>query len=509
MKFFAQPIRAKFTEALGAVLPVGAIVLVLGFTIAPIPSGTLIAFLTGAAMLILGMMLFTLGADTAMSPMGELIGTRITQSRKAHVMLLLGFALGVLITVSEPDLQVLAQQVQSVPNVVLIATVAVGVGLFLCVAMLRMLLGISLNRLLVVCYGVVFALAALIPQDFVAVAFDSGGVTTGPMTVPFIMALGIGVSAIRSDKHSANDSFGLVALSSIGPILAVLLLGLIYRPDGAQTSAVIVPEVADSIDLRRLLGESLPTYLREMAVSLLPIAVFFTVFDLVALRLPRAKRIRIAVGIGYTYAGLVIFLAGANFGFMPMGYYLGQTLAALPYRWILIPVGMLIGYFIVMAEPAIYVLMRQVEELTDGAIPGSAMKRSLSIGVAVSVGLAMLRVLTGISILWLLVPGYVLAIGLSFFTPKLFTAIAFDSGGVASGPMTATFLLPLAMGGCAASGSSMMDAFGVVAMVAMTPLITIQALGLLYQYRTRKAERNQSVPADRFAELPDNAIIDL
>lgn len=500
---------AKFLESLKAVLPIAGIVLILGLTVAPIPSGTLLTFFVGALLLIAGMMLFTLGAELAMTPMGEQIGTRITQSKKIHVMLLLGFLLGFLITVSEPDLQVLANQVQSIPNSVLIATVAGGVGLFLCVAMLRMLFSISLNRLLVVCYILVFGLALFVPRDFLAVAFDSGGVTTGPMTVPFIMALGIGVSAIRSDKHSANDSFGLVALSSIGPILAVLILGMIYRPNSAEYSPISVPEVGNSIDLGRLFCEALPTYMREIAVSLLPIAAFFAFFDLTMLHLEKKQRIRILIGLLYTYVGLVIFLTGVNVGFMPAGYYLGSMLVSLPYRFVIVPIGMLIGYFIVMAEPAIYVLMRQVEELTDGAIPGSAMKRSLSIGVAVSVGLAMIRVLTGISIFYLLVPGYALAIGLSFFVPKLFTAIAFDSGGVASGPMTATFLLPLAMGACSALGGSMMDAFGVVAMVAMTPLITIQGLGLLYRFRTRKAARNQAASEDRFAALEDNAIIEL
>ena len=394
---------------------------------------------------------------------------------------------------------------------VLIITVAVGVGIFLLIALLRMLLGIPLRTLLVGFYVLVFVLAMLVPKEFLAVAFDSGGVTTGPMTVPFIMALGVGVSAIRSDKHSANDSFGLVALCSIGPILAVLILGLIYHPDSAGYTPVSVPDVADSKALARLFAVEFPTYLKEIAVSLLPIAAFFLIFNFAAMHLKKKQLIRIGVGLLYTYVGLVIFLTGVNVGFMPAGNYLGSVLAALPYRWIIVPIGMLIGYFIVMAEPAVYVLMRQVEELTDGAISGSAMKHSLSIGVAVSVGLAMLRVLTGISIFWLLIPGYAIAITLSFFVPKLFTAIAFDSGGVASGPMTATFLLPFAMGACSAVGGNIVqDAFGVVAMVAMTPLITIQGLGVLYRIRSRRAAAQAAAaPADSFAALDNYAIIDL
>ena len=508
---YRSKLSEKLNESLKAVLPIVGIVLVLSFAVAPIPPGILMAFLLGAALLIIGMMLFSLGAELAMTPMGERVGTCMTRTKKVWLMLLLGFLLGFIITISEPDLQVLANQVQAVPNMVLIVTVAVGVGIFLLIALLRMLLGIPLRTLLVGFYIVVFVLAMFVPKEFLAVAFDSGGVTTGPMTVPFIMALGVGVSAIRSDKHSANDSFGLVALCSIGPILAVLILGLIYRPDSAGYTPVAVPDVADSKDLARLFAVEFPTYLKEIAVSLLPIAAFFLIFNFAAMHLKKKQLIRIGVGLLYTYIGLVVFLTGVNVGFMPAGNYLGSVLAGLPYRWIIVPIGMLIGYFIVMAEPAVYVLMRQVEELTDGAISGEAMKHSLSIGVAVSVGLAMLRVLTGISIFWLLIPGYAIALVLSFFVPKIFTAIAFDSGGVASGPMTATFLLPFAMGACSAVGGNIVtDAFGVVAMVAMTPLITIQGLGVLYRVRSRRAALNAAAaPADSFAALDNYAIIDL
>ena len=508
---YRSKLNEKLQESLAAVLPILAIVLILSFTIAPLPTSVLMAFLFGAVLLVVGMMFFSLGAELAMSPMGERVGACITKTRRVGIMLTLGFLLGFLITISEPDLQVLANQVQAVPNMVLIVTVAVGVGLFLCFAMLRMLLSVPLNTMLVGFYIVVFVLALFVPKDFLAVAFDSGGVTTGPMTVPFIMAMGVGVSAIRSDKHSANDSFGLVALCSIGPILAVLILSLIFHPDGGSYTAVVIPEIGDSAALWQLFFVAFPTYFKEIAVSLLPIAAFFAVFNLVSLHLERKQLIRIGVGLAYTYLGLVIFLTGVNVGFMPAGNYLGSVIAGLSCNWIIIPIGMLIGYFIVMAEPAVYVLMRQVEELTDGAIPGSAMKHSLSIGVAVSVGLAMIRVLTGISIFYLLVPGYAVAIVLSFFVPKLFTAIAFDSGGVASGPMATTFLLPFAMGACSAVGGNIVtDAFGVVAMVAMTPLITIQGLGLIYRLRTKHGAvaPAPAVSGDAFA-LDDLAIIDL
>ena len=505
-------LREKLLESLQAVLPIVAIVLVLCFSIAPVSPSILLCFLLGAAMIIVGIMFFTLGAEMSMSPMGERVGAVLTKSRSVPLIIGVGFVLGFLITISEPDLQVLANQVPSIPNMTLILSVAAGVGFFLVVAFLRMLLSIALPKLLVVFYALIFVLAAFVPKEFLAVAFDSGGVTTGPITVPFIMALGVGVAAIRSDRHAADDSFGLVALCSVGPILAVLLLGILFQASDSTYIPPVLPDVGDSVELWQLFHVSLPTYLKEIATSLLPIVLMFGVFQLVALKLDRRSLGRIGVGLLYTYMGLVLFLTGANVGFMPAGNYLGQVLAGRSFRWVLVPIGMLIGYFIVKAEPAVYVLNKQVEEITDGAISASTMGAALSAGVSLSVGLAMVRVLTGISILWFLVPGYVFAISISFVVPKLFTAIAFDAGGVASGPMTATFLLPLAQGACVAVGGNIVtDAFGVVAMVAMTPLITVQMMGLVAQLRTRKARTAQpaAVLATVFADLPDDAIIEL
>lgn len=489
MRDYQIKLKEKLKEALSAVLPIVCIVLLLSFTIAPIPTGILILFLFGAVLLIAGMMFFTLGAELSMTPVGEKVGARMAKTNRLWLTAALAFVLGFIITISEPDLQVLAEQVPAVPNLILILAVAVGVGLFLVVAVLRMLFSKSLNKLLIVFYVLVFAIAFFAPEDFLAVAFDSGGVTTGPMTVPFIMALGVGFAAVRSDKHAENDSFGLVALCSIGPILAVLLLGVLYNPGDTTYIAGEIPQVADSAELFYTFLSGFPKYLREIAVSLLPIVLFFAAFQIFALKLKKRDLLKIVVGLTYTYVGLVLFLTGVNVGFMPAGNYLGQTLAGLEWNWIIIPIGVVIGYFIVRAEPAVYVLREQVEEITSGAVSGKALGTSLSIGVAVSVGLAMIRVLTGVSVLWLVIPGYAIALLLSFFTPKIFTAIAFDSGGVASGPMTAAFLLPFAIGACTATGGNVVrDAFGVVAMVAMTPLITIQIFGVLYKRKARRAE---------------------
>ena len=501
----------KLKEALTAVLPILGIVLVLCFSIAPISPSILLCFLMGAVLLITGMMFFTLGAEIAMTPMGEQVGSCMTRTKKLGIVVALSFLLGFIITISEPDLQVLAGQVPSIPNTVLILTVACGVGIFLVLALLRMLFSIPLTTLLLIFYGIVFVLAYFVPDSFRGVAFDSGGVTTGPMTVPFIMALGVGVASIRSDRNAEDDSFGLVAMCSIGPILAVLLLGMVYNPQSGAYTAESIPEISNSLELWELFRVGFPTYIEEIAVSLLPIVAFFGLFQIFVLKLSGKKLKKIVVGLVYTYIGLVLFLTGANIGFMPAGNYLGQVIAGLDYPWIIIPIAMIIGFFIVKAEPAVYVLNKQVEEITDGAISARAMGIGLSLGVALSLGLAMIRVLTGISIMWFLVPGYAIALGISFFVPKIYTAIAFDSGGVASGPMTATFLLPFAQGACIALGGNIeTDAFGVVAMVAMTPLITIQIMGLVSRIKTKAASPQPvSEPVGTFQPVDDDLIIEL
>lgn len=506
MKFWNQKLQSKLKEAVTAVVPIVLIVLVLCFSITPLTPSILLSFLMGALLVILGMMFFTLGAEMSMTPMGEKVGSKMTQSKNVLLIVCLSFLLGVMITISEPDLQVLATLVPSIPNMTIILAVAVGVGIFLVLALLRILYSISLAKMLVFFYIIVFILAALVPADFRAVAFDSGGVTTGPMTVPFIMALGIGIAAIRSDRNAADDSFGLVALCSVGPILAVLILGLIFHPSEGGYSASHIPQVETTVDLWKMFAHELPAYMEEIAISLLPIILFFGIFQIVSLKLSKRKLGKIVNGLAYTYIGLVLFLTGANVGFMPAGKYLGTVLAGGNFRYFLIPIGAVIGFFIVKAEPAVYVLNHQVEELTDGRISAKAMGTALSLGVSASVALAMIRVLTGLPVLYFLVPGYAIAIILSFKVPKIFTAIAFDSGGVASGPMTATFLLPLAQGACEAVGGNLIaDAFGVVAMVAMTPLITIQIMGVVQMLK----QKEHAVPDYGWSEFDDDTIIDL
>ena len=495
----------KLREAAASVLPISLIVLLICFVLVPVDTGLMLSFLLATAMLILGMGLFTLGAEMSMSKIGNYIGSKLTKSRKLWLILAVSFLLGVAITVAEPDLQVLAANVPDIDKTVLILTVSVGVGIFLMLCMVRILFGISLRLLLIVFYVLVFLATFLSDQGILAVAFDSGGVTTGPMTVPFIMALGVGVASIRSDENAKADSFGLVGLCSIGPIASVLLLGAIYRTQPAQTETQTVAAITDTVLLGRDYLHAIPEYLKEVTVALLPIVVFFLIFQFISLRLRKLPFLRVMVGILYTYVGLVLFLTGVNVGFSPLGYVLGAALTEGWRIWLLIPLAMLMGWFIINAEPAVHILNKQVEDLSAGAISARAMGMSLSIAVSAAGGLAMLRVITGIPILYFLIPGYFIALALTFFVPRTFTAIAFDSGGVASGPLTATFMLPFAMGACQALGGNVMtDAFGLVALVAMMPLITVQVMGAIYVVKSRRAAAEPALPA-----FGDNEIIEL
>ncbi|MBE6956459.1 MAG: DUF1538 domain-containing protein [Ruminococcaceae bacterium] len=490
-------LQEKAKEALSSVLPITFIILLLSATVTPMPLDMLVLFLVGTVMLIFGTALFSLGTDMAMTPMGEGIGAQLPKTRNIGLICLITFLIGVLITMAEPDLQVLATQVPSIPNMTLVLTVALGVGGFFVVAVLRTLFGIPLSRLLVIFYAFVFLLSIFVPKDFIAMAFDSGGVTTGPITVPFIMAMGVGLASIRSDRGSQDDSFGLVALCSVGPILAVLILGVCFHGNSALPEETPTPLIETAQDVAVQFASNLPHYVKEVVIALLPILFFCVIFQLLFRRFTNHQLRKISIGFLYTFVGLAIFLTGVNVGFMPAGRFLGGELAKLKYNWLLVPLSMVIGYFIVTAEPAVHVLNKQVESITDGGVSQRSMMLSLSIGVAISLGLSMVRVLTGISIYWLLIPGYILAVGLTFFVPKMFTGIAFDSGGVASGPLTTTFLLPFAMGACEAVGGNVLtDAFGIVSMVAMTPLITIQLLGLLHALRTRSAQADLPVVDD-------------
>ena len=505
-----QALKDKIIESLTSILPIALIIIVLSMTFTPLGSGTFVLFMVGVVLLILGLGCFTLGADMSMLVIGEKIGSAMTHSRKIWLIALLSFVIGIIVTIAEPDLQILAEQVPAVAekvpqlgNYLLIITVAVGVGIFLTVAMLRIVLRIRLSVLLIIFYVAAFILSIFVSDEFWAVSFDSGGVTTGPMTVPFIMSLGVGVASIRSDKNGQDDSFGLVALSSVGPIVAVLTLGIVFDIKGVEYEVTSPAVVENTQDVLFQYLHGFGDYALEVLIALSPILAFFLLFQLVSRSFHKKQIIRIFMGFLYTFVGLVLFLTGANVGFMPVGSEIGKTLAALWDGWMLIPVGMIIGYFVVAAEPAVHVLNKQVERVSAGAISSSAMKKGLCIGVCCAIGLAMLRILLDVNIMYFLIPGYVIALGLTFFTPPMFTGIAFDSGGVASGAMVSSFVLPMAIGACSTlqgTGSVMTIAFGCVSFVALAPLISIQILGIVYRRKTHKIKRNFLAVEDRIVE---------
>ncbi len=497
----------KFMESTVSVLPVALIVLVLNFT--PVVSLTVtetVAFSVSALALIFGMALFNLGADIAMTPMGEQIGSGLSKTGKFKTLLIICFIMGVFITIAEPDLSVLAGQVKEVINsTALTFSIGVGVGLFLVLSILKIVFRISLAQMLTFFYMILFALVCLgltvSPETFarfMPLAFDSGGVTTGPITVPFIMALGVGVSATLGDKKDRESSFGFVALCSIGPILAVMLLGIFAKGDLSYS----VPSYG--MDLGDLPSALLHT-MKNVVIALGPIVVFFFILQAIFMRSSKRKVKQILVGVAYTFVGLVIFLTAVEVGFMPVGFKMGTQLAT-KNEVIMVGFAFLLGFTVVMAEPAIHVLNKQVESVTGGAVSKKSMLIALSVGVGVSIALSVIRVLCGFSVLYYLIPGYFLSLGLSFFVPKMYTAIAFDSGGVASGPLTSTFILPFIIGVCSviSEGSILTDAFGLVAMVAMTPLITIQSLGFKAVVTKRVKEK---IAMKRILDADDEQII--
>ena len=476
-----RQLRLKIREALISALPITLIVY--GLSLLPqfsFTRGELVTFTVSAVFLVIGIGLFNLGADLAMTPMGAHVGAGLARQKKLWILLLVCFVLGLLITVAEPDLQVLAKQVSAVMNgKLLIYAVGVGVATFLVISILRIVFSRRLSQLLTLSYMLLFSLALLLYADgkqmLLPLAFDSGGVTTGPITVPFLMALGVGISGVLGDRRSQENSFGMVALCSIGPMLAVLVLGLLS--DGQMQYALPDFQVGENIvaNFFSVLGRTA----KEVGIALLLIVVFFAVCQFAVLHLYKRQLLKIVTGVLFTYAGLVLFLTAVNLGFMPMGYKLGTALTG-GSPWLCVALGLVMGVLVVLAEPAIHILTQQVEEITGGYVTKRSMLIGLCVGVGGAIALSVLRIVFDFSLVYYIVPGYFLSLVLSLFVPPMYTAIAFDSGGVASGPMTSGFILPFAIGICVGVqgvGSVLQDAFGVVAMVAMAPLITIQFLG--------------------------------
>lgn len=489
-----ENVKLKIKEALSSIVPITLIVAILSFTITPLATDVIVEFIIGAIMLVIGTGLFTLGAEMSMSIIGERIGADIAKRKNIFLILAILIILGTVVTIAEPDLKVLAEQITSVPSNLIIGVVGLGVGVFLSIAFLRVVLKIKLKYALLFFYSIVFVLAFFVPKEFLAMAFDSGGATTGPMAVPFIIAFGIGISSIRSEKNSESDSFGMVALCSIGPILATMILGMVYKITNFEYTNRTYSTYANTKEIAEAFVQNLPNYFGEVVIALLPIIIFFIIYQLAVIKMSKKELFKVFIGCFYEFIGLTLFLLGANVGFLQIGSLIGMKLAEIGNDFLIIAIGALLGYFVVIAEPAVEVLNKQISDITDGAIPEKAMKKSLSIGVSIALVISMIRVLTGIPILYFLLPGYLIALILAFVGDDIFTAVAFDSGGVASGTMASAFLVPFAIGVSEGVGGNVLsDAFGVIAMVAMAPIVAVQISGLIYKLKSKKLQKKNEV----------------
>lgn len=483
-------ILEKLKETAVSVLPVMLVVVLLGTTVVPLGWPLLSRFLTGGILLIIGLTIFLLGVDLGIQPMGERCGAALTKKRNLTLLLVVAFVIGFIVTAAEPDIQVFGDQVRGVfpfvNKTAITFVIAGGVGLFIMIGLLRTVLNLSIKWTLFISYTVLFSLAMFAPNSFIGIAFDSGGATTGPMTVPFIMALGLGVSSVRQDD---DNSFGLTGICSVGPVMAVLIYSLIISQNGADSSSSI-QAATDSTEILAL-GVILKNVLKESLISIAPLFGLFLIFQFTLLKMTARQVIRILIGFIYSYIGLSIFLVGVNSGFMQAGAALGNKLGFLALTnggwWyvLLIVTGLILGAIIVCAEPAVWVLSEQVENVSGGTIKRKVLLVFLSVGTAIAIGLALCRAVKGFNLKWILIPGYVLSMILMIFCPSLFSGIAFDSGGVASGPLTSTFVLSFTLG-AASSGSSGTDSFGVIALVAMMPLIAIQLMGIIFKIKQNR-----------------------
>lgn len=497
-------ILLKLKENAVSVLPVMAIVTLLGLTAVPLEKILLVRFLISGLFLILGLTIFLLGVDLGIQPMGERTGAELTKKRNITILLLAAFAIGFIVTSAEPDIQVFSKQVHGVfPFVNKLSftfTIAAGVGLFIMLGLLRSVLNLSIKWVLFIAYTILFVVVIFAPKEFLGVAFDSGGATTGPMTVPFIMALGLGVSSVRSDE---DNSFGLTGIASIGPVMAVLLYAIICNQKGLndQNEVLVVEKAGEiaatiGVSLKNVFapfGSSFVVSLKETLISIAPLFGLFVFFNITLLKMTRLQTIRIVIGFIYSFVGLSIFLTGVNGGFMQAGQSLGLKMGLLAqtkggwWFFLLIVTGLIFGAIIVCAEPAVWCLSEQVEQVSGGTIKRKLLLIFLSCGTAVAIALAIWRSVSNFDLKYILIPGYIISMILMIFCPSLFSGIAFDSGGVASGPLTSTFVLSFTLGAASCNGSN--DSFGVIALVAMMPLIAIQIMGIVFKIKT-KAVKN-------------------
>lgn len=485
-------IYSKLKEVLMSVLPIVTIVIILNLTLVPMEEGVMARFLLGSVLIIIGLTIFLFGVELGITPIGVNLGTTLAKSGKLWFLIITGLILGFFISIAEPDLHILADQVDMVTGgllskLLILLVVSIGVAVMLTLGLVRSVQNFPLHTMLTIVYGIILALAVLMSPEFLAISFDSSGATTGALTVPFILGLALGVSKMKKDsKSSENDSFGLVGLASTGAILGIMVMSLIFRV--GEISGEVDVEVVGSSIVGVFLTK-LPIIAKEIAIALLPILIIYIFFQITSFKMSRSNVRKVLFGILFTFLGLVLFLLGVNGGFMGVGRVVGYELASLDHMGYIIGVAFILGMVTILAEPAVYVLTHQIEDVTSGYVRRNIVMATLSIGVALAVSLSIIRIIVPQVQLWhYLLPGYLISIILAHFAPELFVGIAFDSGGVASGPMTATFILAFAQGAAQAipHADVMVDGFGLIALVATTPIVALLILGIIFKVKSKK-----------------------
>ena len=472
-------------EAFMSIMPVALVIMILSNLIM-LPIKVIISFAISSILLIFGMAFFTLGADMSMIVIGKNIGDYLVKKGHKLLILLVSLILGIVITLSEPDLNVFAKEITAIPSNLIIGLVSLGIGIFLMIGVYRIIKKVSFRKIITLILLFIFGLLFIVPQEFISIAFDGGAVTTGPVGVPLILALGYGITKIRSDNDAKSDSFGLCGLASLGPIVVILLLGLFFKPDNFFDTS----SFTSNLSLFNQFVKNFFISFKDVLISLLPIIGVFIIYQLFSKKMKKNDIVKITVGFIFVIVGLTIFLTGVSTGFMQTGYNIGKVIAGSNYKYLLVPIGMIMGYIIINVEPAVKILNKQISDLTEGSISEKMINLCLSIGVCIAIGLSLLRIIFHFSIIYIVVPGYLLVLYLMYRTPRMFMTIAFDSGGAASGAMTTSFLLPLCIGSCEILGGNILvDAFGVGALVGLSPIIMIQLLGVVYDYKLKKKDK--------------------
>ena len=483
-------------------LPLAAVMIIVCVFIAPMDSMLdYVKLIVGYSSVVIGQTFFLVGLDSSILPIGKLVGKSLIKLKKVVFIIFFGLVFGLLVTVAEPALEVLARQTNmimpSVNATLFVWIASTGTGISVGFALWRIIKDWSIKKIFAALYIALFAMIIFVPPEFVALSFDASGATTGDVSVPFVLALGIGVSATLSKRKTNDDTFGIIGIASVGPIMTVFLYGIILK---ATNGGVLPPAgVYDPGSAASFLSILLGNF-SGVALALFPVVIVFLPFQFFLFKLPKKEFATILVGTIPVYIGLLIFLSGIDFGFAFAGKYIGEVFLDPTrqewFKWILLIVGFVLGMAITLSEPAVTVLGDQLEELTNGHIKKMTMRMTLAIGIGIAAVLSIVKIMTQINILWFLAPLYLIALILMKFTSRLFVGLAFDSGGVTGGALTSAFLTPLTLGvaqavaaGAGPNAQSVLtNGFGIISFISVTPLIAVQTLGIIYDLRLKKVK---------------------